>query len=158
MERAADPARQKRLEAALDALLGPIERRGNRHIYRLHAAVAAADVYRPAESARAFEKAILDDLPVAQRTPFKSRRSALKDSSNQVRGNSDSAKLDKLEDFSRDNHIYLSHVALLRDHPEEQDMWADLQEVRRILHRWNIPCTPDAESLGMASLWGRKRP
>lgn len=151
--RAADAGRQERLDDALDALFGKVERRGNKEIYLLHAAVAAVRMEMPAASAAAFERTMLPELPPNLRTVAKSKRAAFAENAALTRGNSDAAREKRLKQFEKANRAYLTDVAVFRHHPEEEDMFRDLSEATRILARWNLPCSLNAEALGMASLW-----
>jgi hypothetical protein len=153
---AEDTDRQKRLDEALDALFGKAERRGNKHIYLLHAAVAAARKEMPTVSAAAFERTVLPDLAPELRTVAKSKRAAFAESASLTRGNSDASRQKRIKQFEKANRAYLTDVAVFRHHQEEEDMFRDLHEVARVFLRWNLPCLVNAEALGMASLWGPK--
>jgi len=153
-ERAADPHRQQRLDAALKAIVGREVPKGNRERYVLHAAVAAADFEMPKASAAALE-GILDPLPV-KRTKAPSKRRAFEKYADAMGGQSAESREKRLKAFERANRTYLQHIALFRDHPEEEDMFRDMLAIASILQRWNIECAIEPEVLGLASLWGRK--
>lgn len=154
-DRAADPDRQKRLTDALAALIGHHPPRGNRHLYLLHAAVTAADHEMPRASAAAFEKICLG-LAAKERTRAPSKRETFARHADLMPGLSPESRQKRLKAFEKKNRDYLQHVALLRDHPEEQDMLKDMLAIASILKRWNIECAIEPEALGLASLWGRK--
>jgi hypothetical protein len=123
--------------------------------YLLHGAVLVADHEVPKASASAFEKEILD-LPPEDRTEAPSKRKARQEFESEIAGASSESRERRLERFERQHRDYLQDIALFRDHPEEEDMFRDLQTIGRILKKWNAAYLLDAEAIGMASLWGRK--
>ena len=158
MERAANGERQKRLNIALDALFGSVENRGNKHIYLLHAAVAAADSEIAVSGAVAFEHWRFPDMPRQDRTKTKSKRSAIAEFNALTQGQSKVSRAKRVERFERRHREYLANVAMLREHPEELEMLRDLREVAHILEKWGFAALLEVEALGMASLWERNRP
>lgn len=153
-KRAEDQDHQNRLATALDALFHIKIPEGNSELYLLHGAVAAADREKPKSSAAEFEKSFLD-LPQAEQTKAPSKRKARKEIQHTIVGQSRASREQRLEKFERMHRRYLEDFSLFRDHPEEQDMYRDLQTVARILKRWSAGCRVDPEALGMASPWGR---
>lgn len=154
-ERASDVGRQKRLDTALEALTGRKRKRGNKQLYLLHAAMAVVDGVMPASSAEAFERVVLG-LPKQDRTKASSRRKAFSQHNSILVGLSDESRTKRLKAFEQKHRRYLQELSLLRHHPEEEDIFNDMQVVAAILQRWNIGCSIEPEALGMASLWVRK--
>jgi hypothetical protein len=155
-ERAADPTRQERLSAALEALFDVPQSVGRREIYKLHAFMSARESFL-AEADAAFEKSVLN-LPKSQRTKTKSKRKVADAIAPLVHGNSEESSAELLRAAERQARAYLNQIALFNSHQEEEDMIRDLRTIEAILRKWNIAMHIDAEALGMASLWGTTGP
>ena len=155
-ERASDKERQRRLNVILKELFGLSRRGGNSRIYQLPALIASTSAQAMAESVRAFETEILK-VPRGRRTRRISRRSMIDMNADLTIGPNRSAKKQRLKRSERWARAYLTRIAVLGFHHEEEDMARDLQLIRAILARWNVSMAIDYEALGMASLWGRKR-
>src|SRR5438128_2355409 len=111
-ERACDPKREDRLEMALAALFGPTEKRGNKEIYILHAAMAAAQKHALPFSMATFEEEVLH-LPKSERTDTKPRTSAFRESSHLTKGQSLDSRQNRLKKFERKHRDYLNQVTIL---------------------------------------------
>jgi hypothetical protein len=153
---AAFKQREERLAAALEAIFNVNPQRGRNREYDLPALMEIASEKLRADSQAEFEKEVLHERGLTKRV---SARAAARAAEHLARGNSVNARTDRLRSRLRDVELceYLSQIAILGYHEEEEDMERDLQGVARILRRWNIDVEIDVRALGMASLWELNR-
>ena len=97
-------------------------------------------------------------FPKKDRTRALSKRKSVTNSAAQALGISAAASAQRLTREERTSRDYLAQIAMFRSHDEEEDMLRDLRVVEATFAKWNISLLVDVEALGMASLWGRKRP
>jgi hypothetical protein len=147
--------RQRRLNVALNALLGIPLPRGNPHLYNLHALISfARDEGKKAGLA---ELENMLGVPQKDRTAVTSKRAAAKASSARALGNSRESRSERLRKSARTHAEYINQIAVIGHHGEEEDMYRDLVELRRILSGWNVAASIDVEALGLPSMWGSKQ-